>query len=123
LKIHNKNKHKALSALGRVLRVIGVSCMNSSSFEVTDVFLLETRNSVVLKGNIKSSEIRQGMFVKAWVDSELYMSAEINGVEFIDGPGTESAVGLVLDTPEQEVQDLWLELCKKGDLLKIEINN
>ena len=97
--------------------------MDSSSFEVTDVFLLETRNSVVLKGDIKSGEIRQGMFVKIWVDSELYMSAEINGVEYIDGPETESAVGLVLDTPEQEIQDLWLELCKKGDLLKIEINN
>ena len=97
--------------------------MDSSSFEVTDVFLLETRNSVVLKGDIKSGEIRQGMFVKTWVDSELYMSAEINGVEYVDGPETERAVGLVLDTPEQEIQDLWLELCKKGDLLKIEINN
>ena len=97
--------------------------MNSSSFEVTDIFLLKTRNSIVLKGDIKSGEVRQGMIVKTLVDSELYMSAEVNGVEFVDGPGTESAVGLVLDTPEQEIQELWLELCKKGDLLKIEVNN
>ena len=97
--------------------------MNSSSFKVTDVFFLETHNSVVLKGDVKSGEIRKGMFVKTWVDSELYMSAEIHGVEFVDAPETESGVGLVLDTPEQEVQNLWLELCKKGDLLKIEINN
>ena len=97
--------------------------MDSSAFEVIDVFILETLNSVVLKGGIRSGEIRQGMFVKTWVDSELYISAKINGVEFIDGPEKERAVGLVLDTPEQAVQNLWLELCKKGDLLKIENNN
>ena len=97
--------------------------MASSSFEVLDVFILDTYNSIVLKGRIKSGEITQGMIVKTWVDSQLYMIAKINEVEFIDGPEAESTIGLVLDTPEQEVQELWLELCKKGGLLKIEINN
>ena len=97
--------------------------MNSSSFELFDVFILKTLNSVVLNGQIKDGEVNQGMFVKTWVDSELYMVAEISRVEFIDGPENSSAVGLVLDTPEQEVQKLWLELCKKGDILIIETNN
>ena len=97
--------------------------MTSSSFEVLDVFILGIHNSVVLKGRIKSGEITQGMIVKTLLDSELYMTAKINEIEFIDGPEAENTIGLVLDTPEQEVQELWLELCKKGDFLKIEINN
>ncbi len=96
--------------------------MNSSAFEILDTFILKSRNSVVLKGLIREGEIKRGMIAKTLLDSELYMAAEITGVEYIDGPKNESAVGLVLDTPEQEVQELWIELCKKGDVLKIENN-
>ena len=59
--------------------------MKSSSFKVTDVFILDALNSVVLKGGLKNGEAKQGMIVKTWIDSERYMSAEINSVEFV-GP-------------------------------------
>lgn len=97
--------------------------MSKPLFEVSDVFCLDSQNSIVLVGDIQGGEINIGMLASTWVDSELYMVAEISAVEFIDGPEKNSRIGLVLDTPEQEVRELWLELCKRGDVIKIENNN
>jgi hypothetical protein len=95
--------------------------MNSTqaTFEVTKVFGLSSRSAVILQGEIRSGTVLAGMSTKVLVDSQLYMTAEIKGVEFIDGPGRGSTVGLVLDTPDPEVRELWLALCQPGDLLPV----
>jgi len=89
-------------------------------FAVAKVFELAARNAVVLEGDIRTGVVLAGMTTKVLVDSQLYMTAKIRAVDFIDGPGGKSAVGLVLDTPEPEVRELWLALCQPGDVLPIE---
>jgi hypothetical protein len=88
-------------------------------FAVEKLFELSSRAVIVLQGQIKSGTIRAGMKTKVLVDGQLYMVATIKSVEFVDGPGSKSAVGLLLDTPEPEVREMWQALCCPGDVLPI----
>jgi len=91
-----------------------------ATFEVAKIFELSSLGAVVLQGHIRSGMVRSGLSTKVLVDGQLYMTALVKSVEFVDGPGKESAVGLVLDTPEPEVRELWLALCQPGDVLPVE---
>jgi len=96
---------------------------SKATFEVAKIFELSTLNAasaVVLQGHIRSGTVRPGQSTKVLVDGQLYMTALIKAVEFIDGPSRESAVCLVLDTPDPEVRELWLALCQSGDMLPVE---
>ena len=88
-------------------------------FAVERLFELSSRVGIVLQGQIMSGAICAGMKTKVLVDGQLYMVATIKSVEFVDGPGSESAVGLLIDAPEPEVREMWQLLCRPGDVLPI----
>jgi hypothetical protein len=94
---------------------------SDATFEVGRIFELKSLSGIVLRGHIKTGVVVSGMIAKVWVDGGLYMAAPIKSVEYIDGPGIEGMVGLVLEAPDNDVRELWLSLCKVGDVLSIEV--
>jgi hypothetical protein len=91
-----------------------------TTFEVRKIFERPSLHAIVLQGRIGGGMVVSDMIVKIWVNGGLYMAASIKSIEYIDGLGGESAVGLVLDTPEPAVRELWLEQCLSGDVLLID---
>jgi hypothetical protein len=88
-------------------------------FAVENLFELSSRGVIVLLGQIKSGSVRAGMRTKVSIDGQLHMVATIKSVEFADGPGRASAVGLLLHTPEPDVRAMWQALCRAGDVLPV----
>lgn len=92
-----------------------------ATFEVKNIFELPSLRAVVLQGVITSGMVVSHMTIKVGILDRLYMTASIKSVEYMDGPDGESAIGLVLDTPESEVREQWLERCVAGDVLQVDV--
>lgn len=92
----------------------------TATFEVHSVFFLTGRKVTVLGGIIKTGEVKAGMKASVLVDGGLFMVATIKSIEGIKSDTEKCNVGLILDTPKEEVRDAWKALCLSGDIIAIE---
>ncbi len=89
----------------------------SARFQVRDGFDLPSRRAWVLRGSIVEGSVRSGMFLSFPFNDSVTMSAEIDAVEAVDGPGRASAIGLLLKYEDDLGRDLWRGLTAPGEIL------
>lgn len=63
-------------------------------FRVHDTFTLQSRRMFVIAGDIVEGTVRVGMQVEVPLNDSLSVTAPVAAVEFVDGPGPQSRVGL-----------------------------
>jgi len=91
-----------------------------AELEVLEVAERGVLNEVALSGHVRKGIARAGMGIKIWVDGGLYMKATIKAVAYSESQKDNGLAELTLDMPEPKVRELWLGLCRPGDVLTIE---
>ena len=104
---------------GRLTEALSFAMEPSARFEVSNVFALRSRGSVVLTGRVSAGNIVPGMHILVWLDGGLFWSLPIESVEFVDGPGKLSQVGLVLAGQGREEFELLSGLCPVGTEVEV----
>ena len=89
----------------------------AATFRVRDGFELQQRRAWVVRGDIASGTVRPGMYLLFPLNDGVTMSAEIQAVEFVDGPGGDSAIGLVLACEDDVAIAFWRGMTAAGELL------
>ena len=96
--------------------------MAAALYEIEHVQHVTGRPETYLLGKIKEGTIRPGMNAKVLLDGGLFMCARIKSVErLVRDSGGRSDLALALDTPDEDVRQLWKDLCRSGDEIAIEV--
>ena len=72
-------------------------------------------------GRVSAGNIVPGMNLLVWLDGGLFWSLPIKFVEFVNGPGKLSQVGLIIPDQGAEEFELLCELCPMGT--EVEVKN
>ena len=91
-----------------------------TKFRVNTTFVRSSDKNTVLCGLITSGTVKKGMKVKVEVSPKLYFTADILSVEAICDTTGKSNVGLVLDTADDDMRNLWRELPAPAEEIAIE---
>ena len=59
------------------------------------------------------------MNAKVLMDSKPCMAASVSAIGFLLCKGGREITSLVLDVPETNTQELWVEMCKPGDVISV----
>lgn len=92
----------------------------NAKFLVNTTFVRSSAKNTVLCGLITSGTVKRGMQAKVEVSPQLYFIADIFSVEAINDNTGKSNVGLVLDTPDDDMRHLWKELPAPAEEIEIE---
>ncbi len=95
----------------------------SAKFEIASVFELPSRKCVVLVGRVSAGIIRPGMSAFVLLDGGLFWSLLIKSVEFVDGPGKLSQIGLTIQDHGAEECELLRDLCPMGTVVEVKVSS
>jgi hypothetical protein len=98
-------------------------CTIMVKFLASRTFNLESMKMFFLCGSILSGEIKKGMAVKIWVDSELFWIKPVEAIEFVDGPEKESEMALGLSYSDTEELEWLSGLSPTGEAIEIVENH
>jgi len=74
----------------------------------------------VLCGLTTVGTVKSGMKIKIEISPKLYFTADILSVEAIFDSTGKSNIGLVLDTPHDDIRNLWKDLPAPAEEIEIE---
>jgi hypothetical protein len=91
----------------------------STLFRVEDTFAITLRNLFVLAGEIVEGTVRAGMVLQIPLNDMVTMTAPVHGVEFVDGPGQRSRIGLTLQYEDEADLAFWRGLNLQGHVFAV----
>ena len=83
-------------------------------FRVEDTFAITLRGLFVLSGEVVEGTVRTGMLLQVPLNDAVTMTAPVHGVEFVDGPGQRSRIGLTLQYEDEADLAFWRGLNLQG---------
>lgn len=95
--------------------------MKAAKFRVSSTFALRSRQLFVLAGEIVDGELRAGMVAEIRCNPSFAIDAPIHGVEFLDGPGDRSEVGLTVCYADEEELATWEALNIANETLVVNL--
>jgi hypothetical protein len=79
----------------------------STRFRAHDTFCIHSRRMFVITGEILEGTVRVGMQVEMPLNDAVSMTAPITAVEFVDGPGRQSRIGLGIRYEDEVELATW----------------
>jgi hypothetical protein len=89
----------------------------SALFRVEETFAIHSRRLFVLVGEIVEGTVRTGMLVHVSLNGSVFVTAPVHGVEFVDGPGRRSRIGLTVRYEDDDDLAFWRGLNIGGGML------
>jgi hypothetical protein len=89
----------------------------SALFRVEETFAIHSRRLFVLVGEIVEGTVRTGMLVQVSLNGAVFVTAPVSGVEFVDGPGRRSRIGLTVRYEDDDDLAFWRGLNIGGGMI------